>query len=187
MNIIRSSFETFVVAHEYSHSVLGHLDDKNINCKSKLESIEESELNQIYHNWDDEIHADLYGAGLTLGIMKKNGIDSYLSMLGIIACTNSFELFEKIEVLRSGEKKERDISTTHPPGFVRKKFLIQQYFNSSDIKLFDTVDKVIESLWKDFTILFLELQSLIKNKFQMNIYDMPFKITQNFMYHIFKK
>lgn len=187
LDIIRSSFEIFVVAHEYSHSVLGHLDDKNIHRISKLESIEDSELNQIYHNWDDEIHADLYGAGLTLGIMKKKGFDLYLSMLGIIVCTNSFELFEKIEVLRFGEKKVRDIFTTHPPGFVRTNFLIQQYFDSLDIELFDTVGKVIEGLWKDFTISFLELQSLIEDKFQMNIYDMPFEITQNLMYHILKK
>ncbi len=187
LSIIRSSFEIFVVAHEYSHSVLGHLDNKNINYLSKFDTIEDSDLKQIFHNWDDEIQADLYGTGLALGIMKKRGIDLYLSMLGIIVCTNSFKLFEKIESFRMGKTNERNISTTHPPGFVREKIIIQKYFGKTDIKLFDMIDKIFESLWEDFTKVFLELQSFFENNFHANIYDIRFAITQNLMYRIFEK
>lgn len=186
LHMVRRSFETFVVAHEYSHSVLGHLDDKNIHLSANLEPIDESELKQIFHSWEDEIHADLYGAGLTLAIMRKKGFDPYTSMLGVIVCTCSFDLFDQIESLRSGKPDEIHMSKTHPPGFLRKKMLLQQYFDGSDVELFETIDQVLEHLWNDFILFFQKLKDLIENHFKRSVYDVPFRIMQNVMYRIFE-
>lgn len=187
LHMVRTSFETFVVAHEYSHSVLGHLDDKNIHLSANLESIDEAELKQIFHHWNDEIHADLYGAGLTLAIMRKKGFDLYTSMLGVIVCTSSFDLFDQIESLRSGNTDEIHVSKTHPPGFLRKKMLLQQYFDGSNVELFETIDQVLEHLWKDFLPFFQKLKDLIEGHFKRSVYDVPFRITQNVMYRLFEE
>lgn len=186
LHMVRISFETFVVAHEYSHSVLGHLDDKNIHLSANLEPIDEFELKQIFHSWEDEIHADMYGAGLTLAIMRKKGFDLYTSMLGVIVCTCSFDLFDQIESLRSGKPDEIHMSKTHPPGFLRKEMLLQQYFDGMDVELFETIDQALDHLWNDFILFFQKLKGLIEDHFKLSVYDVPFQITQNVMYRMFE-
>lgn len=182
--IIRESFEVFVVAHEYSHSILGHLEDKKIHSTSKIDDLSDSEIKEIYHSWEEETAADLYGAGITMAIMNRKGIDRYVSMLGIIVCMNSLELFEKIEMLRLGKPNERKISKSHPPGLVKEAVIEQQYFKDKDISLFDAIDQIVSNLWQDFSTFFEKLNGSIERTLKRNVYEIPFGVTQEVMYRI---
>ena len=185
VNIVRDSFEIFVVAHEYAHAALGHLDDKNIHKTAGLEDIAADDLKQIFHSWEEELEADLCGAALTLRVMGERGIEPYMAMLGIIVCTNSFELFEKIEMLRSGDPEQRKVSRSHPPGLLREKLLEKEIFEDRETVLFETVDAVFGHLWEEFVDFFLKIKAFTEQKLKMSIYDIPFGVLQNVLYHIF--
>lgn len=184
LSVIRESFEIFVVAHEYSHSILGHLEDKKINSTSKIEELSDSEIKEIFHSWEDEIMADVYGAGITLAIMNKKKFDPYVSMLGIIVCMNSFVLFDKIEQLRQGNSDKQKISKSHPSGAMREKFVEQQYFENKDLGLFKMIDTLFADLWDEFEVFFGKLSDIIEKTTKMDIYEIPFEVTQSLMYHI---
>jgi len=184
VEVIRHSFEVFIVAHEYAHSLLGHLDDKNINNTVPIETFDDLDVKQIFHNWEDEIQADLLGAALTLGVMNKKGYDSFLAMIGIIVCTNSFEQFDLINALRS--KNEKDLSTTHPPGTLRQSVLIEYFFYESDVKLFPIINSILNNLWSEFVDFHNWLKGKIEEVYNVDIYNMPFREIQNILYEIFK-
>lgn len=184
LEIIRNSFETFVVAHEYSHSILGHLEDKRINSTSKIDELKDCEFEKIVHSWEEEIEADLYGVIMTLAVMGKKGVDRYMTMMGIIVCMNSLELFDRIEMLRSGNSTDRKMSRSHPPGWVREALVVQKYFDGEEVCLFKTVDTIFSNLWEDFENFFKKLSHMIENATSMNIYEIPFEVTQSILYNI---
>lgn len=184
LSTIRDSFETFVVAHEYAHSILGHLEDKKINSTASIDELRDSEIKEIFHSWQDEVDADIHGAGITLSVMAEKGYDPYVSMIGIIVCVNSFELFDKIEVLRSGNTKERKLSPSHPPGSVREKLIEEAYFEDQDIRIFETIDTIFSDLWNDFVVFYEKFKENMEQIFNIDIYKIPFGITQSIMFHI---
>lgn len=189
LDLIRDSFETFVIGHEYAHAALGHLENKNINEVKDLEdwdNVDESEIGQIIHNWDEELQADIVGAGLTIQVMRKRGIAPVLGALGIIVCTKSFDLFEKLDCLRAGEspEKKRKFSKTHPPGEVRQRAVIELYFKDEDAELFTAVCDMIDYLWNEFEEFYRMLKSDIIKK-DIDIREVPFFLIQHILYKLF--
>ncbi len=178
------AFETFVVAHEYAHSALGHLDAKNIQSVSKITLHDNSVISYALNNWSDEVMADTIGAGLTLAVMSTKGFDEFLSMAGIIICTNSFELFEKMELLRSNKCDGIKISVTHPPSKMRREALEEFYYKDSDTSLFQTIDKIFEVLWFEFVSFLNIIKPRFEKMFKSDFWDLPFPLVQSVMYKL---
>lgn len=95
-------FTTFVIAHEYSHHILGHLNNSNVK---NIYSIKNIDIKQIYNSWDDELNADINAVVLTISIMQMKGIDKTMTLFGILIVLNSFVLFEMTKNLNMQEQQ----------------------------------------------------------------------------------
>lgn len=182
--IVRHSFETFVVAHEYSHFMLGHLKDSH---EKNIIKIDSSDIEHIYHNWNDELQADLYGAMLTLHIMRSKGYDLHLGMLGIVVCIKSLELFEKLSAMRANSEYDlNELSSTHPPAYIREKSIINTLFENEENELFSTISSVIDSFWDEFKKFYIIMQDFLE-KSGIDLGEDEFYVIQDLMYEIISK
>lgn len=118
-NVFRNSLELFVVGHEYSHILLGHVQ----NGRMMMNNIQDLEVNEIIFNWENEHQADMLGLILMLNCMKKRGFDLAISYAGADIFFSSVDIIEKsVSILKTGS--EINIRNhTHPPSSQRREFL----------------------------------------------------------------
>lgn len=139
-------FECFVFAHEYAHCLLGHLDKELYNIR-KL-GLSSLDIDEILHNWNEEINADTLGIELTLKVIEDTDLNTDMANIGMFACFKSFELFEKISVLSS--KNSTFFSKTHPPAQNR----LENFCNILEGKdknseyLFSIIDILFDHFWE---------------------------------------
>ena len=138
-------FECFVIAHEYSHYLLGHLDKEIHNIRQ----LTLSDMHEIIHNWNDELEADTLGIKLAIRAVEKSGLLSDFGLLGIFLCLKSFELFERLNLIRNNEEKNTiTFSEPHPPAFSRIKNYMEIITAVDNNKyLILSINRLIDFLW----------------------------------------
>lgn len=180
--IIRDSFELFIVAHEYAHISLGHFT--NEQSKELLDSNNNDfDVNALIYNWNQELDADALGAHLVILLMQKKGYDSLISAFGIWTCLNVIWLIDR---LKEAEDIERihipSFSTTHPPVDLRKENILQMF---SKIKgsndFFLTIDFIFEELWDRFFSFYQSLKKTF-NINEINSTEINFRVIQKIIY-----
>jgi hypothetical protein len=156
---LRTSLELFIVGHEYSHIILGHVQES----KTMVNKAKRIEFNEIIFNWDQEFSADVLGLRLMLGCMLKEGSINLPSFVGADLFFGSLDVIEKsISILKTGSVTNT-IHRTHPPTLLRREILrksINEIFgNSKDgIKMAkgvlmyaETLEYILNLLWDSIT------------------------------------
>ncbi len=139
---MRSMAEFFVVAHEYSHLILGHVSNKNVVTKKLLDELE---VTEIRRNWEEELTADNLALQLTLLHGKKDGLDLALSYLGVDFFFTCIEVVEKASGTGASE--------THPPSDLRREclrmWLAEKFGDDSKgaLKLAGVSQRIVSELW----------------------------------------
>lgn len=175
-SIIRKAFELFVVGHEYSHILLGHLSKKAVLNGERTQHIQfnNDQLNIIVQNWEDEIAADYLSSQLVLSSLHQEGFDFGTSFLGIDITLLTLSMLESLRE----QKKNKVLSyETHPPGELRRN-LIKQLYIDLDSKVSETVKQISDSnehifdcLWKRFIFVLKEMEQLFKSIKLPSIYQ----------------
>lgn len=173
-------FTTFVIAHEYSHHILGHLNNSNVK---NLYSMKNIDIKQIYNSWDDELNADINAVVLIISIMQMKGIDKTMTLFGILIVLNSFVLFDMTKNLNMQEQQVIKYSSTHPPAKIRKDTIIDYFVedDSPQAELLKQMDKVLTYLFDQLNVFLEELK-----KEYDNILDIPLSTMQDLIYNKFE-
>ena len=153
--IFTEAFETFVLAHEYSHHNLGHLENKAENNKITLEDIHLKHVD----NFIDEVNADSLGAVITIGVMgERHGIDRALPLVGILLAMNTLKIFERLKesdfnIDFNIKDSTMPSSPELPSSNFRKRFLFHSegvIGSLNNLELLEHVDKVFNELFQEF-------------------------------------
>lgn len=118
--VLWDTAELFIVAHEYSHIILGHLPAEKNFSKRFLD--DNSMLYQVVRNWREEFSADALAFQLTMDKNRKSGYGLFTCYLGIeflFACLDIIEKMYNVE-----------FSETHPSAQMRIENL-RRYFKSA--------------------------------------------------------
>lgn len=180
--LIRNSYELFVVAHEYSPILLGHLqkadnsDEQNSDPKNKDEII-----NLVINNWYEEHAADIQAAVLTINAMQ--GFDFATSYMGVDICLITLIILERINELL--DKKSEAVSS-HPPAENRRKFIFNVLSKEhKEIEgIYEINTYIVDSLWERCMYLILEIKKLFEEKLNMKITDIDYNFTRTVLYKI---
>lgn len=152
--ILVKTMRCFVIAHEYSHLLLGHTKKKRpINAGSiSIKLIEQS--------WEDEKSADQLGHMLTNIAMYNCGIDQPYSLWGgylFIKILEVFEIFQKII------KNQNVISVTHPPASERKMLyydsILEESVSVMNNLMIPAFDFIFQLLLKDIEVILFDIQN----------------------------
>ncbi len=173
-------FTTFVIAHEYSHHILGHLNNSDVK---NIYSIKNIDIKQIYNSWDDELNADINAVVLTISIMQMKGIDKTMTLFGILIVLNSFSLFEMTKNLNIQEQQVIKYSSTHPPAKIRKDTIIDYFVTdgSPQAELLKHMDNVLSYLFDQLNVFLEELK-----KEYDNVLEIPLSTIQDLIYNKFE-
>lgn len=127
----------FVIAHEYSHSVLGHLDDKNI-----IKSSHDNGTNIIYNqNQKQELEADINAIQLISGIFDYEDI-----ILGSISFFLSIDLYEQA---KEQVYPSMQMIKTHPPAIERIKNICEKFEDYINIEEVNAQVRINEEIKKE--------------------------------------
>ena len=172
--VLRDAFQSFIVAHEYSHYIDGHLgmpyldhDDMAERDLSKWgEMIKRN--GGIRENYRKELFADCFGLIIAINSMTHAGYPRALSFARIYLCLNSIELVEKIINLRYRRKENHYQNITHPPPMERKKVVLSMIEEDNETetlnqKYFDAIDYIFESYWDEFREFVNNVYTLVEN------------------------
>lgn len=127
----------WIVAHEYSHLILGHLDDTEMNTIKK--HINNIEVSKIEFEWQQEYDADILGAII---VMQSS---SFFAASGIYFALNCL-------LLSNINKNKIDYSSSsHPPVNLRINNVFD-YLRKSKCYLnkYEIIDSVIIPKYLDF-------------------------------------
>ena len=119
-SVLWDTAELFIVAHEYSHIILGHLSAEKNFSKRFLD--DNSMLYQVVRNWIEEFSADTLAFQLTMAKNQKSGYGLFSCYLGIEFLFACLDIIEKIY--------KDEFSETHPSAQMRIENL-RQYFKSA--------------------------------------------------------
>lgn len=118
--MLTDNAEKFVLAHEFSHAILGHLDRKNLKFKKLALPNGKSSISVIEKNWNDEFEADALAGLLFFNNFPKN-ISNQFELLQVeMALAAPIMIFELQKAI---EKVGNIRSTSHPPAEERIKNL----------------------------------------------------------------
>lgn len=70
--VMLDGFEIFVVAHEYAHSLCGHMNKRYMWANDISKALSNIEVEMVCHEWEDEFEADSIGAYITNMAIKYN-------------------------------------------------------------------------------------------------------------------
>lgn len=177
--IIRDSFEYFVVAHEYAHFSLGHLSAES---NKKLFGQDCKDVEKIIFNWAQEIEADKLGAVLTLHVMTQRGYDVFISGMGIWVCLTVLDYIEKLRKVLEGQETDEELSMTHPPISIRKEAFLTVLPNEKEAReFFSSIDVIFDELWKYFIRFFNSLKQML-SKQKISLKDLNYATISNLLY-----
>jgi hypothetical protein len=143
--VLWDTAELFIVAHEYSHIILGHLPAENNFTKRFLD--DNSMLYQVVRNWSEEFSADILAFQLTMAKNQKSGYGLFACYLGIeflFACLNIIEKVYNVE-----------FSETHPSAQMRIENLRQHFKSALPNKSQTIIDgtsvvgEIMAALWNN--------------------------------------
>lgn len=178
--LIRDSYELFVVGHEYSHILLGHFQRNPSENKFKSEVSVDEDKKYIVNNWIDEHSADYLSTFLTIKAMK--GFDFVSSYMGIDICLITLIILERISVLLGIGSD----NTSHPPAELRRdlifKFLLKE---NEDIKsIYEINTFIVDSLWDRCMYIITEINDFYEKKLKIKITDINYHFTRTLLYKI---
>lgn len=182
--VMLHGFETFVVAHEYAHSLCGHIDQRHISSDDISKTLlDDTGIETIYHQWEDEFEADTIGAYITLEAMSIEYPDfsKWIRLLGVYLCMKVFELQDKIKRAKLGKDAR---SKSHPPGTERKKRFLKALFPEGIPEFYDDIDLIFNKLWISFYTTFIEMAKAIGNFTDGKVAYMTFPIYQKMIYKL---
>lgn len=148
-SVMLDGFEIFVVAHEYAHSLCGHMNKRYMSANGISKVLSYAEVEMVCHEWEDEFEADSIGAYITLMAIKYNDFSKWVRFMGIYLCLSMMELQEKISALK---ECKISFSRTHPPALERKKMLLKKFFPKGKPEVYDNIDKILDELWNTFLL-----------------------------------
>jgi hypothetical protein len=132
-DILRSTAETFIVAHEYGHILHRHLDGSNVREKSIAK---EMKVDTWVINWAKEFQADEFAM---LQVIRLNhhlkDLEAEISYIGIPFFFTSIEILYRII--------GQEFSETHPSPDQRIQHLEQCLYNDSPDK--DLVNDMVRA------------------------------------------
>lgn len=177
-SIIRDSLELFVLGHEYSHIIGGHLT--SAERRLRLLPAMETEADEIVYDWNQEYEADLIGMTLSLAAMRRRRkMDLALSFWGIDLFFSGMDVMDRaVSLLRFGEETRIQLGS-HPPNPERRSRLrqalvalfgnsqfasIDQVKGAADqvkgaVKLGQQVEFAIDQLWKAARVSIMKLHA----------------------------
>jgi hypothetical protein len=115
LSIWRDAMEMFILAHEFGHASLGHLEG---NTRA---AIVHDGFNELPMSWQQEYEADQFGLFLTLATLNRRGLEPSLTYAGIEAFFLGLELIEKTLCQLNGVVYDDQGSESHPPAAQRRK------------------------------------------------------------------
>lgn len=118
---LRDFGEFFIIAHEYSHLLLKHLETSP-SMKLKLFN-NKFEVDLSVNSWKTELEADILGTAFALkyGTYQQQ-FHPVLSFLGVDFAFLCIDIIENA--------LEVEVGKTHPPALVRRNFVKDYYFNN---------------------------------------------------------
>jgi hypothetical protein len=146
---IHSSFSrsmgSFVLAHEFGHVILGHLQRAAVS-ERKLGSFK---VQTLHPAWQDEFQADAFGARVAIKAMEQLGpLYTWAHPVGVPLALYAFELLERAANL--GVDVEH---TTHPPTEQRLYKLYEDVLGKTGfaraVALSEMVGVIVEHAWDD--------------------------------------
>lgn len=125
-NLMRAMLEKailqFVLAHEFGHATLGHLDKKDTFVISVPDT--EIKVSVISKSWKDELVADLAAGALILGSLPKRINDRWEGLEAAMSIAGPFIFFELAKLIeKTGDFKY----TSHPPTEQRSKIIEEAF------------------------------------------------------------
>lgn len=151
-NILRTSMEVFVVAHEFGHVYAGHLSEllSKLHMAAPVISLPTSHV--------QEFEADYFGLVLTVFALKKEGYELRHILGAIKLFFSSLDLAKRyadFKAYGSSRKFVSEASDTHPSNESRKKAIDEaiESFNaeSDDLELaqqfYSLIDESTDLLW----------------------------------------
>jgi hypothetical protein len=112
-SIWREVMETFVLAHEFGHARLGHLDDLS------QETVVVGESGALLPSWERELEADHFALLVALSVLAARGYAPSLTYAGIEAFFLGLELIERALSLFCGADYNGKGDVSHPPAAMR--------------------------------------------------------------------
>ena len=182
LSLIRDAFELFVVGHEYSHVLLGHLDDCEKAMQINLINIKDAQIESVVLEWSKEIEADCTASLLT--ILAMEGFDFVCSFIGVDICLITLYMLEQISFKLMGQEVTHK---SHPPGEVRREVvynLLLEY-NKDITTIFETNTYVMNELWERCMYILGKFDDVVKKIGFTSILDIKeYSVIQKLLYRV---
>lgn len=174
------AMETFVVAHEYSHILLGHVDNL------RYSNSKPNNLKDIMFSWEDESNADGLGVPLMIEGLRTVGYQSEnVSYCGAESYFSGYEILERAKCLiQTGNDewywkeccKEDGSLGLHPPSHTRRESLrnqMREIYGEKFLTISKIVETIIKTLWEKTK------PNLIKNRKELYIKLLSYQVETN--------
>ncbi|MFC7640158.1 hypothetical protein ACFQX6_03275 [Streptosporangium lutulentum] len=166
-SMMRDSLEYFVLGHEYSHILLGHLDI----AESRKGVLPASEAEVLAYSWRQELDADWFGMVLSINaLIDHEDQDIPFGFIGISLFFDALDVMDRaVALLQTGDENARQLGS-HPPSDLRKRYLrdfLPQMAGgdpelSEDVRtaleLADVQSEIIRLLWERTRPILLDLR-----------------------------
>ncbi|WP_280333077.1 hypothetical protein [Nocardia wallacei] len=153
-----AAVDCFVVGHEYAHAVMEHLDNAEVP---------EAEIHTYL--WNQEMDADLLGAGLAMVAIEQH--DYATGFAGICIFFGMLDVIERtVSLLQTGLEDSRPFGT-HPPASLRRQFLCESLPKLAGgdprvaeqlkmaLEVADSFTRVIDLLWNRIKPIVVDLHA----------------------------
>lgn len=145
--------EAFVMGHEYSHILLGHLANR-ADERIRLKGVD---IERARRAWSQEYAADREGLTLLLHALSESQADSSCVHAAVQVLLHSFAIIDRAgALLRLGHECEYSKAASHPPPAERRARLrafmarqIPKSWHQGFFRRADVLVAVLDRLWKD--------------------------------------
>jgi hypothetical protein len=165
--LLSTSVQYFVLAHEYAHILLGHLDTTPA-CKGVLPA---AEAEALAYSWRQEFDADWLGAVLSINaLIEHRNRDVFIGFSGIGLFFDALDVMDRaVALLQTGDENARQLGS-HPPSDLRKqrlRSLLPQMAEDDPadagrvraaLKVTEDQEEIIRLLWEHTRPILLDLR-----------------------------
>ena len=155
-NLMGISIETFAFGHEYGHIIRGHVKYPEENIPA---AVIDQEYIKIIYRIMEELEADQLGMSIALVVLEKQKVSPLIIGSGIELFFSLLDIMEEaVYILQHADRNSQtqqpmsEIIEEYPPSKLRRKkireLMIQKYGKESII-LSDSVERIVEILWKE--------------------------------------
>lgn len=179
--LIMESYELFVVSHEYSHVLLGHLQIKEEGKCTPTGAVEVADeiIKVASNNWKHEFEADALAANLTINAME--GYDFATSYMGVDIGLITLIILDRINGLLGVEV---GINLSHPPAETRRKMIFDILYKYDNVieNIYETNTYVVDSLWNRCMYIIVKINDFYEKTLKSKLVNIDYGITQNLLY-----